>query len=1019
MKNSFLGFILCLSATLCMACSDDASVGGNDQGGNDEKPGSEKPGTNEGEQPTTCASDDECHGEYTCFQSACVIAAHIDEACGSGDRVCVVGECVANTCVMPEREPVVGDACTKHDDCGESLVCVEQACSERLVTGSRCRDDAACVSGLCHERVCSEYKELDEPCGTGAVCKDDLWCGKNGVCQPLPQPGEVCDAKVGCAGGADCIGEMCYMEDLTDGAECNMYYHCAPGWYCHDHLERCVIYGHKGDACSDYHLCDSNTVCLNGVCTTNRGECEVDDDCMTDSYCCNDERCDVKNVCISYGEGPRGTTDYACEYQTVSGMFEAAIQCEWTKPEKGDPYPNHVHVLTTPLVINTPHDSGQANEIVFVTYNYTDGGSQSSSGSDIRYNGVIRIINAETCKLHENLFDDNNHIIGGSNPAAADVDGDGYVEIFASRGSAQNEGSGGGIVAWHWKEAEPPSDEHPEGIPAHYAFWWKTDVASSSTIYWGGSAIHDINNDDVPEIIGYGGEVFDATTGKRLNKGQTISELSYTATLGDFDNDGKIEIIGISNVWEWDSTNSKWVLEYSNIHSGVGLHHAFADFGTTNEDGSFDFEHLDGIAEIVSCGNKNVNVSTLKGKTVFKQTVSDNGGGPCTVGDFDGDGFPEVATAFGDYYRIFDPRCEAPSTDCKEKGILWAQKSQDHSSYSTGSSLFDFDGDGAMEAVYADECYTRVYDGKTGDVLFSSYHTSLTWHEYPVIADVDNDESAEIVVGSNNTRSCQSPDPIHRGLRCVKDADCRSRSCVDGLCRCTDDKQCNYRTDANGEILDEYACVAGITTADQAGGKVCRAKHVASESMTGVRVMRDSLDRWTSSRNLWNQHAYSITNILDDMTIPKTENWVQNFLSKTPFLNNFRQNVQGARGRNAAPDITGRFTGDSCSISGDTISLGAEICNRGEKMVASLMPATFYLIGDDESRTKLCTSYTSENVPVGGCLHVSCTIDDPNLVMYKPIVMVANDDGNGGRTTVECNENNNEDYTVVRACPIY
>ena len=167
MKNSFLGFILCLSATLCMACSDDASVGGNDQGGNDEKPGSEKPGTNEGEQPTTCASDDECHGEYTCFQSSCVIAAHIDEACGSGDRVCVVGECVANTCVMPEREPVVGDACTKHDDCGESLVCVEHACSERLVTGSRCRDDAACVSGLCHERVCSEYKELDEPCGTG------------------------------------------------------------------------------------------------------------------------------------------------------------------------------------------------------------------------------------------------------------------------------------------------------------------------------------------------------------------------------------------------------------------------------------------------------------------------------------------------------------------------------------------------------------------------------------------------------------------------------------------------------------------------------------------------------------------------------------------------------------------------------------------------------------------------------------------------------------------------------------
>jgi hypothetical protein len=27
-----------------------------------------------------------------------------------------------------------------------------------------------------------------------------------------------------------------------------------------------------------------------------------------------------------------------------------------------------------------------------------------------------------------------------------------------------------------------------------------------------------------------------------------------------------------------------------------------------------------------------------------------------------------------------------------------------------------------------------------------------------------------------------------------------------------------------------------------------------------VRVLRDRLDRWASSRSLWNQHAYNITN---------------------------------------------------------------------------------------------------------------------------------------------------------------
>ena len=29
-------------------------------------------------------------------------------------------------------------------------------------------------------------------------------------------------------------------------------------------------------------------------------------------------------------------------------------------------------------------------------------------------------------------------------------------------------------------------------------------------------------------------------------------------------------------------------------------------------------------------------------------------------------------------------------------------------------------------------------------------------------------------------------------------------------------------------------------------------------------MLRDQLDRWASSRNLWNQHAYSITNVDDD-----------------------------------------------------------------------------------------------------------------------------------------------------------
>jgi len=980
MKNKQRQFLIALCVTTIMgvaACSEDSTVSSS-------MGGSEK-------ETKACGNEtDGCTGDRVCVDDRCVLHVSLGESCSEKDVVCAEGSCIDGICKT-------ANACgSELKGCKDGRVCENNLCMLKVGLGEECTgENVVCTEGTCQNGVCAVEQQPEEP---------------------LPTLGEKCTSARGCADGAVCSFNTCVLEDLSNGAECDdLIRFCAPDWTCEN--AQCIKYAYTGDSCGEYELCSETDVCFDGVCLEKK-ECLTDNDCQNDSYCCTEDACSVKNVCISYGSGPRGTTDETCEYQTVPGMFEAAIQCEWKGPSATDPHTNSAHVLTTPLVMDTPHDSGQANEIIFVTYNHADGGSDSGTGTSINYYGVIRIINAETCALHETIFDDNNHIIGGSNPLAADVDNDGKVEIFASRGYAQKSGSGGGVVAFHWVDADPTAEPGTEAAKGHYAWWWTTDIASTSTLNWGGAAVHDINDDGIPEIIGYGGEVFNATNGKRMNVGQTIGELYYTPTLGDLDNDGKVEIIGTVNTYRWNSELNKWETAYTKKAS-TGLHPAFADFGTRNEDGTFDTEHLDGRAEIVNCGSGVVQISTLEGESVLRVTGL-AGGGPCTVGDFDGDNLPEVATAFGDSYRIFDPRCKSAADGCAKPYILWEKTSQDASSSSTGSSLFDFDGDGAMEAVYADECYTRVYDGKTGDVLFSAYRSSWTWHEYPVIADVDNDESAEIIVGSNNAIGCKTPDPIHRGLRCEKNADCKSLNCVDGLCRCTTNDQCNSRTDMSGNILNEYACVAGLTAADQAGGSVCRARRDASEQVTGIRVMRDSLDRWTSSRNIWNQHAYSVTNVNDNMTVPKTSEWVQNFMSVDPVYNNFRQNTQGKRGRNVAPDITGRFTTENaCSqSSGGTVTLGAEICNRGTKMVASLMPASFYLMGNDGSKTHLCTSYTSENVPIGGCLRVTCDVPDAQNFIGQQILMIANDDGKGGRTTVECNDKNNEDYTVISTCPI-
>jgi hypothetical protein len=60
------------------------------------------------------------------------------------------------------------------------------------------------------------------------------------------------------------------------------------------------------------------------------------------------------------------------------------------------------------------------------------------------------------------------------------------------------------------------------------------------------------------------------------------------------------------------------------------------------------------------------------------------------------------------------------------------------------------DGDGAAEIIYRDELNVRVYRGTDGKVLWRVPMSSCTWHEYPVVADVDADGHADLVVPANN-----------------------------------------------------------------------------------------------------------------------------------------------------------------------------------------------------------------------------------------------------------------------------
>ncbi|MBK7152214.1 MAG: hypothetical protein IPH72_10705 [Sandaracinaceae bacterium] len=146
------------------------------------------------------------------------------------------------------------------------------------------------------------------------------------------------------------------------------------------------------------------------------------------------------------------------------------------------------------------------------------------------------------------------------------------------------------------------------------------------------------------------------------------------------------------------------------------------------------------------------------------------GGGPPTIGNFDAsDASPEVALAGAYNYVVFDVDL-AQATPAARMSELWHRATNDDSSRKTGSSIFDFDGDGAAEVVYNDQVWLRVMEGDTGETLYRRCNTSATLWEYPVIADVDDNGHAEDRAGQQHEQRNHDGDlhrsgrgPVHRG----------------------------------------------------------------------------------------------------------------------------------------------------------------------------------------------------------------------------------------------------------------
>lgn len=259
----------------------------------------------------------------------------------------------------------------------------------------------------------------------------------------------------------------------------------------------------------------------------------------------------------------------------------------------------------------------------------------------------------------------------------------------------------------------------------------------------GAVGIYDLNGDGVPEVV-IGHDVYNGPDGRTIASVRSVGDGSghgWAAPYGvaaDIDQDGKLEVV-VGNAAFMRDGSIKWQTRESDGFVAI------ANFDS------------DKYGEIVVANTGTLRLQDDDGTVLWsRRGLTGSTIGPPTVADYDGDGLPEIGVAGNGAYIVVE----------HDGTTKWQRSTNDYSSGFTGSAVFDFEGDGAAEAVYADENDVFVYDGATGAIkMQEGRHSSATCSESPAIADIDNDGHAEILYSSSAYSGGE------RGVTVITDAD--------------------------------------------------------------------------------------------------------------------------------------------------------------------------------------------------------------------------------------------------------
>ncbi|WP_020566762.1 HYR domain-containing protein [Neolewinella persica] len=544
----------------------------------------------------------------------------------------------------------------------------------------------------------------------------------------------------------------------------------------------------------------------------------------------------------------------------------------------------------------------------------------------------IHIFSGDDGRILQSIVTPSTHPFG--QVAIADVDADGLGDVFhieSTGGLARYEFGNPNAV---WRTANNVGDDNVVSTPQ----------------------LADINQDGVAEVF-VGKRIFNALTGLRYANGSNTVNVGGYATGGNADRypvffdlfkqgdpkPGGGTFGAEANGMEYIAGNQVWTVAFNTTGTADnGTFLLAAQLSATNNE-------RDGFTSIADInGDGRMDVAVMAAGRVYAwdpytnqqigSTYSVPGtsaGGRINIGDFDGDGDVELGFAGNDIYIVrnyVDNNGDA-NLNNGTWSTLWQKDNLDDGSERTGSTLFDFDGNGTVEVVYSEEENLFIYDGPTGNELFRIQSRAGTRTEYPLVADVNGDGTAEIIV----TAQAQ-----------------------------------------NGPSFSGSDWISVYESANQP---------------------------WVPARKVWNQHGYHVTNVNNDLTIPRFQQnnlnpalgqRYNNFLVQTAVGGGSEANI-----RYPAPDaiIMVQIGSDGLPVIDFTgcpneIIATLVIDNEGAAPLPASTPISYY-IGDPRvtMATLIQTTRINTQVEAGGQVIVQVAIPVGVVPAGSRIYLSVNDPG--------------------------